>query len=305
MSRIVYYKLVIFVIFFILDAFLYAKLLRPSTGMDQKEILVINSKRRVYYPIKQNGVTYQINGPTRTEFISRYPVLRKKKNSHSFSYKIVLNKKDTINVNHRYKIQSSVRSIQHTKHRYTYSGNYFINLPKGDHTIEVLEGEDIKYPVLLRLLSKEFESPNKNQTTILPMVHKKSVSVDLDGKNLKYFECNNDIPLQIEAFGPKILRIISRLEFTEMMGNQESYRIHVKSGRKVIGTYFFNTERSGSSKILGKSDKVPGKWRSCELKVPNGKNNFSIEVFDEGKTVLTRFMSDSYTHLTLPTKRIV
>ena len=134
MSRIVYYKLVAFVFLFTFDAFLYAKLLRPSKDRDQKEILVINSKRRVYYPIKQKGITYQINGPTRIEFISRYPVLRKKKNSHSFNYIIVLNKKDTINVNHRYKVQSSVRSIQHPKHRYTYSGNYFINLPKGSHT---------------------------------------------------------------------------------------------------------------------------------------------------------------------------
>ena len=99
MSRIVYYKLVVFVFLFTFDAFLYAKLLRPSKDRDQKEILVINSKRRVYYPIKQKGITYQINGPTRIEFISRYPVLRKKKNSHSFNYIIVLNKKDTINPN--------------------------------------------------------------------------------------------------------------------------------------------------------------------------------------------------------------
>ena len=90
--------------------------------------LVINSKRRVYYPIKQEGITYQVNGPARTEFISRYPVLRKKKNSHSFNYVIVLNGSDTIEVNHRYKVQGSIRSVQHPKHRYTYSGNYFICL---------------------------------------------------------------------------------------------------------------------------------------------------------------------------------
>ena len=82
MSRIVYYKLVSFVFLFTFDAFLYAKLLRPSKDRDQKEILVINSKRRVYYRIKQTGITYQINVPTRIEFISRYPVLRKKKNYH-------------------------------------------------------------------------------------------------------------------------------------------------------------------------------------------------------------------------------
>jgi len=290
MSRIVYYKTILIISLFANDAFLFAKLLRPSKNKDQKEILVINSKRRVYYPIKQEGITYQVNGPTRTEFISRYPVLRKKRNSHSFNYVIVLNGTDTIKVNHRYKVQGSIRSVQHPKHRYTYSGNYFINLPKGSHTIEVLGGDNLKYPVLLRLLSKEFETPKKNQKTITPMVHKSSVDIELDGKQLQYFECSKNIPLQVEATGPKTLRIISRLMFSEKMGSQGSYRIHVKSGKKVVGTYFFNTERSGSSKVRSKPDIVPGKWRSCELKVPKGGNSYSIEVFDEGKAVLTRFM---------------
>jgi len=275
---------------FFCESTVFAKLLRPSKNRDQKEILVISSKRRVYYSIKKEGLVYQINGPTRTEFISRLPVLKKKNNSHGFNYVIILNQKDTIKVNHRYKVESSVRSIQHPKHRYTYSGNYFINLPKGNHTVEIFQGGDLKYPVLLRLLSKEFEAPNKNQEILMPMVHKNSVTIDLDGKNIKYFECSKNIPLQLEAVGPKTLRIISRLEFTEKMGTQESYRIHVKSGKKVIGTYFFNTERSGSSKINNRPERVPGKWRSCEIKVPKGKQVFSIEVFDEGKTALTRFM---------------
>ena len=290
MSRIVYYKTILVISLFANDAILFAKLLRPSKNKDQKEILVINSKRRVYYPIKQEGITYQVNGPARTEFISRYPVLRKKKNSHSFNYVIVLNGTDTIEVNHRYKVQGSIRSVQHPKHRYTYSGNYFINLPKGSHTIEVLKGDNLKYPVLLRLLSKEFETPKKNQKTITPMVHKSSVDIELGNKQLQYFECSKNIPLQVKATGPKTLRIISRLMFSEEMGSQESYRIHIKSGQKVVGTYFFNTERSSSAKVRSKPDIVPGKWRSCELKVPKGENSYSIEVFDEGKAILTRFM---------------
>ena len=180
--------------------------------------------------------------------------------------------------------------MQHPKHRYTYSGNYFINLPKGSHTIEVLKGDNLKYPVLLRLLSKEFETPKKNHKTITPMVHKSSVDIELGDKQLQYFECSKNIPLQVKATGPKTLRIISRLMFSEEMGSQESYRIHVKSGQKVVGTYFFNTERSSSSKVRSKPDIVPGKWRSCELKVPKGENSYSIEVFDEGKAILTRFM---------------
>ena len=161
MSRIVYYKIFAVILFSISDIYLYGKLLRPVRDRDQKEILIINSKRRVYYPIRDAGLFYNVSGPTRAEFISRYPVLRGKRKSHSFSYDIVLNGKDTIKVNHRYKVQSSIRSIQHPKHRYTYSGNYFINIPKGNHDIEVLVREELKYPVLLRLLSKEFESVGK------------------------------------------------------------------------------------------------------------------------------------------------
>ena len=51
---------------------MHAKLLRPTKDRDQKEILVVNSKRRVYYPVKDSGLQYQVSGPTRVEFISRY-----------------------------------------------------------------------------------------------------------------------------------------------------------------------------------------------------------------------------------------
>ena len=160
----------------------------------------------------------------------------------------------------------------------------------GFYDWKVLLRCNLKYPVLLRLLSKEFETPKKNQKTITPMVHKSSVDIELGDKQLQYFECSKNIPLQVKTTGPKTLRIISRLKFSEKMGGQEFYRIHVKSGQKVVGTYFFNTERSGSSKVRSKPDIVPGKWRSCELIVPKGENSYSIEVFDEGKAILTRFM---------------
>jgi len=290
MNQIVYYKFFIVILFSFTDTYLYGKLLRPSKDRDQKEILIINSKRRVYYPLRENGLVYQISGPTRAEFISRYPVLKGKKKSHSFNYVIVLNEKDTIQVKHRYKVQSSIRSAQHPKHRYTYSGNYFINLPKGNHSIEVLEDQKLKYPVLLRLLSKEFESIGSSQTVLKPMVHKDEVKIDVGDKQINYFECSKDIPLQIQASGPKKMRIISRLEFTDKMGSEESYRVHIKKGKKVIGTYFFNSERSSSSSISSRLDRVPGKWRSCEINIPKGKHTYSIEILDEGKTVLTRFI---------------
>ena len=269
---------------------LEAKLLRPSKNSEEKEILIVNGKRRLYYPIRGEGIHYAMEGPSRIEFISRYPVLIKKKNSHSFQYSIIIDGKDTVSVKHRYKVQRSIRSIQHPKHHYTYSGNYFINLDKGSHTIELLSDDRQKYPVLMRVVSKEFESMGKNKKVLQPMVHKNSVELVTEGRSINYFDCVPGLPLQLEARGEKKLRILTRLQFSDSMGQEESYRLRVSEGEKVMGTYYFNTERSSASQIKGRMDKVPGKWRSCEINVPKGKHRYDIEVLDRDKVVLTRFI---------------
>ena len=122
------------------------------------------------------------------------------------------------------------------------------------------------------------------------MVHQNSVKLVTDKKKVSYYECTYSIPLQVRANGQKTLRILSRLEFSDSMGQEESYRIRVREGKKVIGTYYFNTDRSSASQIEGRPDKVPGKWRSCEISVPKGKHTYSIEVADRDKAVLTRFI---------------
>ena len=101
------------------------------------------------------------------------------------------------------------------------------------------------------------------------MVHKSSVDIELGDKQLQYFECSKNIPLQVKATGPKTLRIISRLMLERW--EVKSLTEFIKSGQKVAGTYFFNTERSSSSKVQSRPDIVPGKWRSCEFKVPKRK----------------------------------
>ena len=290
MSLIVYYRKLAFILFILSSWTLEAKLLKPTKNSEEKEILMVNGKRRLYYPVREEGVHYAIEGPTRIEFISRYPVIKKKKKSHSFQYSIVIDGADTVSVRHRYKVQRSIKSVQHPKHNYTYSGNYFINLDKGSHTIELLANKVQKYPVLMRVITKEFESMGKEKRVLQPMVHKNSVDLVTNGRSINYFECVSGLPLQVEARGNKILRILTRLQFSDSMGQEESYRLRVSEGKKVIGTYYFNTERSSVSQIDDRMDKVPGKWRSCNVAVPKGKHRYDIEVLDKEKVVLTRFI---------------
>ena len=72
---------------------------------------MVNGKRRLYYPTSNEGTHYAVQGPTRIEFISRYPVIKNHKKSHPFKYLIVIDGEDTVSVRHRYKVQRSISSI--------------------------------------------------------------------------------------------------------------------------------------------------------------------------------------------------
>ena len=282
---------VLFKIIFIIFLFsaINAELLKPSIGGEKKEILVISDKRRVYTVLDNDSLVYEVYGPARLELISRYPVNNKTKKSQKFSYTLFIDNEKPIMINHRYKIQRSIRSVQHPNHYFTYSGNYFFNISEGNHRIILKPSEDKRYPVLLRMLKKDFDKVSKNPNELTPMVFQSNYKVMVEGKPVSYYQLSKNRPLQLDIDGSKKLRILSRLVFDEYMGSNETYRLRVKNGKKVLGTYFLSSERSSTSYIVDIKDKVPGKWRTCEIDIPAGKQIITVEIVENNKSVLTRF----------------
>ena len=266
-----------------------AELLKPTIGGEEKEILKISGKRRIYTIMRDDSLIYQVNGPARIELITRYPSPEKSKKSQPFSYQLVIDNEDPITINHRYKLHKSIRSVQHPSHYYTYSGNYYINIKDGDHTLTMSTNADQKYPVLLRVIKKRFKTSLNKINELQPMVFQANRTVEVSGKDISYYELIYGRPLQLNLDGPKTLRILSRLLFDSEMGGEESFRIRVKSGRKVLGTYYMSTERSSDSRVKDQPDKVPGKWRTCDVTIPAGKRVISVELVEKERSVLTRF----------------
>ena len=282
---------VLFKIIFIIFLFsaINAELLKPSIGGEKKEILIISDKRRVYTVLDNDSLVYDVYGPARLELISRYPVNNKTKKSQKFSYTLFIDNEKPIMINHRYKIQRSIRSVQHPNHYFTYSGNYFFNISEGNHRIILKPSEDKRYPVLLRMLKKDFDKVAKNRNELTPMVFQSNYKVMVEGNPVSYYQLSKNRPLQLDIDGSKKLRILSRLVFDEYMGSNETYRLRVKNGKKVLGTYFLSSERSSTSYIVDIKDKVPGKWRTCEIDIPAGKQIITVEIVENNKNVLTRF----------------
>ena len=268
---------------------LIAELLKPTIGGEEMEILKISGKRRIYTIMRDDSLIYQVNGPARIELITRYPSPEKSKKSQPFSYQLVVNNEEPIIINHRYKLQKNIRSVQHPSHYYTYSGNYFINIKDGNHTLSMSTNAEQKYPVLLRVIKKRFKTSLDKVNELQPMVFQANRTVEVSGKDISYYELIHGRPLQLNLDGPKTLRILSRLLFDSEMGTEESFRIRVKSGSKVLGTYYLSTERSSDSMVKDQPDKVPGKWRTCEVTIPSGKQVISVEIVEKGRSVLTRF----------------
>ena len=287
MNRTAFYRILLLILMSF--STLSAELLKPTAGGEEKEILKIAGKRRIYTIIKNEPVVYQIHGPARIELIARYPSSKKSKKSQNFSYQLTVDDEEPIKINHRYKLQKSIRSIQHPSHYYTFSGNYFINIGNGSHTLTFSAGDNQRYPVLLRVIKKDFETSIIGKRELQPMVFQSNRKVVVEGKEISYYELFRGRPLQVEVNGPKTLRILSRLVFEPQMGDEESYRIRVKSSSKVFGTYFMSTEQSSSAVIVGLPDKVPGKWRTCEVDIPKGKQVISIELIEKNRSVLMRF----------------
>ena len=286
MNQIVLFRILLL---FIGYSALSAELLKPTIGGEEKEILKIAGKRRIYTVMREDSLVYQVNGPARIELIARYPSPIKSSKSQPFSYQLMINNEEPIKINHRYKLQKSIRSVQHPNHYYTYSGNYFINIKDGDHKLTISANLDQKYPVLLRVIKKDFKKSRNNIHELQPMVFQTNRTVVVSEKEISYYDLIHGRPLQLEMNGPKILRILSRLLFESQMGDIESYRIRVKIGRKVLGTYYISTERSSDSTVEGLSDKVPGKWRTCEVSIPDGKQVISVELVEKERSILTRF----------------
>ena len=78
---------------------------------DGDEILKIANKRRIYTIMREDSLIYQVNGPARIELITRYPSPEKSNKSQRFSYQLIVDNEEPITINHRYKLQKSIRSV--------------------------------------------------------------------------------------------------------------------------------------------------------------------------------------------------
>ncbi|MFQ6609901.1 MAG: hypothetical protein ACE5D7_03770 [Fidelibacterota bacterium] len=255
---------------------------------DLKEILNIGEKRREYFQLHKNDLTYEIEGPLTLEIYSRRAVPLKEIKDWRFGYQILLDDQPSVATEYFKKNSSGVTSSQHPGHGYTKSGRHIVKIPSGSHVIRLTPEKDSSPPLLIRIIVKKKSRSGEESELLDPQGENVTRYIQINEKTFKYIELTpgSDIIYSINKKGE--LNLISRLSFDDRMTGEEPYRLRIWEDDQVIGTYYFSTERSAESTVRDDKKSVPGKWRSCLVNTKSGSVNYRIELLDKDRKVYVR-----------------
>jgi hypothetical protein len=200
---------------------------------------------------------------------------------------MILDKEDELTVKHEQKRSKGVTSPQHPGHGYTHSGKYYLNIPSGLHTLVIRPLTKRSSPVLIRLLTDRFEKKVEGRL-LIPDDETTLKHLQVEEKKYRYYQLipGNKIAVSIEE--AKEIVVLSRLAFEDGMPSEENYRLRIRKDEKLLGTYFFMSEKSDVSTIVEDKDIVPGKRRTAEVEVDGSASTVTVELLDKGKRVYIR-----------------
>ena len=270
----------------ILTGNLFGEVIKPENAKAYRDILVVSGNRSSYYTLKNETLVYKVQGPQRLKIYSRTVLAKKSKKSESFGFEIQINGGQPLKVNHQQKWSKGVKSPQHPNHYFSKSAVDFITIPAGVNEV-VIRPMKRSGPVVLRVLDDDSAVKGKKKK-VVALSAEDPVKLQSGKKELSYYALSKARSLFVTLEGPVNLEVISRLGFDPQMGRTEDYRIQVLDNGKLLGTYYFMSERSEETTVNGENAVVPGKWRSCDIKLDQGLHEVRLRLLDEDRKVYVK-----------------
>lgn len=264
----------------------FGGVIKPENAKKYRDILVVSGNRSSYYTLKDESLVYKVKGPQRIKIYSRVALNSKKKKSAAYGFEVQLNGNQPLQVNHDQKISKRVKSPQHPNHYFSKSATDYISVPAGVNEV-ILRPKKRGEPVLVRILEDK-QAPRGRKKRVDALSEEAPIKLISKGKRLSYYAMRKDHPLFVTMEGPINLEITSRLGFDQQMGREEDYRIQVLDNGKVVGTYYFSTERSEITTVDGQNEIVPGSWRSCDVKLGKGMHEIKLRLLDQNRQVFVK-----------------
>ena len=280
---------------------LMSKYIQPLNHAETKEILNIYKKDREYSRLIDQKLVYFVEGPVVLNIYSRKAFPSQTKKDKSYQFAVVIDEGQSLIAKHNSRKDEKVYNKNHPGHSYTLAGKDVINIPKGQHRVE-LTNLNKKNNILVRLTTSPFKAKNEI-SDIKSIDHKymKEAIAILKKNNESYYMLSNNISqsdkiefdrIRFKQIGPTLVRIISRTTFLD--DDNTYYQFKIRKNDQLLSTHHMFAEKSINTKIINDPTIGISKWRTTLIDVPKGKHEYEIElVSPSDKHVLFKIQEDS------------
>ena len=116
--------------------------------------------------------------------------------------------------------------------------NYFFNISEGNHRIILKSSEDKRYPVLLRMLKKDFDKVSKNRNELTPMVFQSNYKVMVEG--LKVHTPRSPLPSESKKDILQIRAVVDGVPFLHSSSYVSTYLVEQRTTHSLAGEFIAN-----------------------------------------------------------------
>ncbi len=240
-------------------------------GNVETEILQIRNTPREYTISRGNIIKYEIYGPKIIAINARKPYPKKYTKEPNISFKIQLQGSNAVyHKNEVIEFSKKVNSKKHPAHKYTKSEIIYLNIPKGNHRLEISTDER---PVLFRLTSRKKVKREKYKTTIQAL-DSKVISINTGSKLKEYslLKSGENVSFNINKAG-LLWFFIRGLQSKDGL---EPIVFRCQISDKIFQNIIFYSEPSLYADVDQIDQKV-GKLRTYSLDITDFSKNIKIE----------------------------
>lgn len=130
-------------------------------------------------------------------------------------------------------------------------------------------------------------SSNKEDRDINPIKYSKRVIIESQGRKNFYYHLDASSSLSVVINGPVLLRVITRLDFSERSKKSAPYTVYLSADENSPMIYNKKSKVSSLSKYISSTEKnFPGRIRIIFIKVPQGKHTYTLSLDKDAKYAL-------------------
>lgn len=263
-----------------------SSVLRPKVYKDAIKIKA-GDKIRTYYSLYPDApITLEVRGPVRLRAITRIDFNTAISRSRTYEIRVYVDgSADHLSFEKKSKPSFLSTFADLNKKTPGKIRSIYVDIPKGKHTLVFsLETHKTDRVVRMRfLVTKEnkqtaLERKTKKWNFISPEEYKEKIILYVENNKRDYFRFSADAPLEIDTKGPAVLKILTRLEFSDMMKEDYDYTLAVYEDGNFKTEQFFQTKKASKIAYAKDAGLVAGVKGVFFLEVPEGKHNYRLEL---------------------------